>query len=212
MKWLLWIPLLTLAALVGCGKREVTKLKAAPDPQVPAGWSVHRVDAANFGLAAPDNWQVPRDPGMDVNTLQNLSNPAVSYGLAPGKESTTAEAVLFLADKNVRPIPGEPMTSISVTRRLESGGANVTDEADDVAREYTKIHERNSIELPVGKAVEIKAVTGTRGGDTIRHIDYVLVNGEEVFVIRFVTTQSASTLTDVARPVMETFRVFKPAP
>ncbi len=200
-------------ALAGCAPKEVTKLKAAPDPVVPAGWVVHRVDAAGFSLAAPENWVFPKDGvGLDAQTLQNLGNPAAGAGFSSGQESSTAGADLILADRNYRPVVGEPITSITVKRVIKSGGANLTQEADELASEYVRVKSKETLDLPIGKIVEIEAVQGTKGGDTYRHIDYVLVNGEEVFTVRLVSAQSLEAIKTIARPVIETFRVHKPAP
>lgn len=203
--------LLVLACLVGCAKKEVTKLTAAPDPVLEPSWVVHRVDADGFSFAAPENWIIPRDGiGLDAQTLQNLSNPAVAYGV-PGKESSTENASYILIDRNIRPIPGEPMTSITVSRRKVPGGANLAEEAETLAGEYVH-EEREAIQLPIGSAEQIRAAIRTRGGDTYRHIDYVLVNGEDVYTVRMVSAQSLEAIESVARPVIETFRVHKPGP
>ncbi len=213
MRFFALLFLLCSLALMGCAKKEVTKLKAAPDPVVQQGWVVHRVDSAGFTLAAPDNWEFPKEGvGLDAQTLQNLGNPAVGAGMSSGQTSSTAGADLFLADRNVRPIPGEPLTSITVKRTVKSGGANLTQEADDFASQYVRVKAKETLDMPIGQIVEIEAVQGTKGGDTYRHIDYVMVNGEDVYTVRFVSAMSLDAIKAIARPVIETFRVHKPAP
>ena len=203
--------LICLLALVGCAKKEVTKLTAAPDPVLPERWEVHRVDAVGCSFAAPDNWVIPKEGiGMDAQTLQNLSNPSLAIGVG-GKESSAATAEYILFDRNIRPIPGEPATSLMVGKQVRKGGANLKEETDKLAEEYTG-EERTSITLPVGPAEQIRAAVASRGGDKYRHIDFVLVNGEDVYTFRFVSAQSMEAIKSVALPIMETFRVHKPAP
>jgi len=211
MRSVVFLSVIALLGLVGCTKKEITKLKAAPDPTLAAGWVVHRIDAIGCTFAAPENWVIPKDGiGMDAQTLQNLSNPATAIG-AGGNESSAASADYFLVDRNIRPIPGEPATSMIIRRQVRSGGANLKEEADTVAEEYMR-EERTPLTLPIGPGEQIRAAVGSRGGDTYRHIDIILVNGEDVYTIRFVSSQSMDAIKSVALPIMETFRVHKPAP
>lgn len=181
-----------------------------PPAEIIAGWKEHYVQSAGFRLNAPINWQVPPNRGADAsdpNLVQNLSNPAVAYGLTPGKGASGSGASLILANTDYRPIPGEPRTQFTVFSYVSKGGTSLQVEADRVAQDYARPSGRATIDLPIGKCEEILATTGTRSGDTVRHMDYVLVNGENVYIFRFVTTYDLSVVKDVARPILETFRL-----
>ncbi|MFM9872692.1 MAG: hypothetical protein ACKVQS_04405 [Fimbriimonadaceae bacterium] len=190
---------------VGCAPKNVVKLKrdaAAAEPI--AGWYAR--DEGAYSIWVPENYQVPKNAGMSVGDLQNLSNPAVGYGMAPGEESTTANAALVLDDKSYKPIPGEPSTGLTVNVSKRGGGADLEGEAKKIKDDLLN-EESMKLDLAVGPAYEIKHRSKSVGGDDIWRMIYIICDGESVYRFDFTTTNGASVISNVAPGVIQSFRV-----
>ncbi|ARU40904.1 hypothetical protein CCB80_07005 [Armatimonadetes bacterium Uphvl-Ar1] len=191
--------------LVGCGPKNVVTLKrdAAPAVAQP-GWYAR--NESGFSMMVPESYQVPRDPGLSMQDLGNLSSPAVSYGMTPGQESTTANATLILNDKNYRPLPGEPTTGLTVNIKKVGGGADLEGEAKRVSENLMN-DDMTKVELPVGPGYQIKHHGKMVTGDEVWRLIYVVCDGETVYRVDFTTTHGADTIGNVGPGVMESFRV-----
>lgn len=191
--------------LVGCGPKNVVTLKRdAPAAEVATGWYAREEDG--YSIVVPESYQVPRDSGMSVGDLQNLSNPAVAYGMTGGQESTTQGAALVLNDKNFKPIPGEPTTGLTVNIFKRGGGADLEAEAKKVGEDMIG-EESAKIELPVGPAYELKHKGKMVGGEDVWRVIYVICDGEKLYRLDFTTTNGASVIKDIAPQVAASFRV-----
>jgi hypothetical protein len=194
-----------LVVVAGCGPKNVVTLKRdAPAAVLQAGWYAR--DESGFSINVPESYQVPKNPGMSANDLSNLSNPAVGYGLSPGAESTTANAVLVLQDVNYKPIPGEPATGLTVNIKSHGGGADLEGSAKAVSENLMN-DEMTKIELPCGPAYEIKHKGKNVIGDSIARLIYVICDGEKEYRLEFITTNGMSVIEAIAPEVAKSFRV-----
>lgn len=205
MKRLLVLALLA-TFISGCAPRETVTLKRdAPAAQIAAGWHVH--EANGYSVVVPDSYVVPEfGPGPSAADLQNMSNPATSYGFTEPQKSTTAAADIVLADKMHKWIPGEPMTGLTVNVATVGGGAVLKDEAKKAGEAFFK-EEATDIQLPVGPAVLIKAKTGMVTGDKVWTMLYVICDGEKVYKLQFETCNGASAIETYAPAIADSFRV-----
>lgn len=196
---------LFVLALVGCGPKNVVTLKRDAAPaEVPAGWYLREEDG--YSIVVPEHYQVPRDAGLSIGDLQNIGSPVVAYGMSPGQESTTKNAVLVLNDKNHKPIPGEVNTGLTLNVSERKGGADIEAEAKKVGENmYGEKSEK--IELPVGPAYEIRQHGKMVTGDEVWQIIYVICDGEKFYRMDFSTTNGESAIKDIAPVVAASFRV-----
>lgn len=191
--------------LVGCGPKNVVKLKRDAAAQEPiANWYAR--DEGAYSIWVPESYQVPKNAGMSVGDLQNLSNPAVGYGMAPGEQSTTANAALVLNDSTYKPIPGEPATGLTVNVSKRGGGADLDGEVKKITDDLIN-EESMKLDLAVGPAYEIKHRSKSIGGDDIWRMIYIICDGENVYRIDFTTTTGAQVISDIAPGVIQSFRV-----
>lgn len=66
------------------------------------------------------------------------------------------------------------------------------------------------VELPIGKAARLEAKNTKIDGGELFQVVYLVVNGEEVYNIRFTTQNSPSGVQQIEKEVMNSLRI-KPA-
>lgn len=192
-------------AIVGCAPKNVVTLKRDAAPVAAINGFYERKEDG-YSMWVPENYQVPKDPGLSVGDLQNMSNPAVGYGMGNGQESTTAGAKLILNDTNYKQIPGEPATGLTMNIETKGGGADIEGEfkrmTDGMMNEET-----TKLDLPVGPAYEIKTRVKMVTGDEVWRIHYLICDGEKVYHLEFTTTNGADAIKNIGPVVADSFRV-----
>lgn len=101
------------------------------------------------------------------------------------------------------------ITEIQLTHKKVEGGTTAKAAADEFAQRYSSGVKVAPVQLPVGEAQKVTITTKSRDGETGHHIDYVMVNNEDVYILSFQTEQSAEIIEDIAQPVAESFRLTK---
>jgi len=192
-------------AAVGCAPKNVVALKRDAPPVQPIPGFYERKEAG-YSIWVPETYQVPKDAGMSLGDLQNLSNPAASYGMAPPQESSNKEGTLVLHDKTYRPLPGEPATGFTVNIETKSGGADSEAEFKKIS-DSRMLEGSGKIELPVGPAYVVKLHNKMVTGDEVWRIKYLICDGEKVYHLEFTTTNGESAISTHAPQIAESFRV-----
>lgn len=186
------------------------------------GWNTW--DRPAFSLAAPDNWSpyrsrrlrqtppeenfggagLPPEAGGVLDRFEEADRRADEQEIA----KLAGEGVpLRLYDNSVRALPAETPTQLTVKVSKE-GGLNFESEAKNLFNKLNVDKKTQSkVELPVGSAQEVVTETTNRIGDVVHQILYMLVDGEDRYVFTFIATNDASGIRQVARPMMETFRI-----
>lgn len=199
------IGLMAIGFLVGCAPKNVVTLNRGVEPAVLSpGWYARA--ESGYSLMVPESYQVPKEAGLSMQDLGNLANPAVSYGMSPGQESTTKNAALILNDKTYKPIPGEPTTGLTVNISKVGGGADLDGEAKKVSENLMN-DDMVKIDLPVGAAYELTHKGKMVTGDEVWRMIYVVCDGEQVYRFDFTMTNGAQAIDTVAPAVMQSFRV-----
>ncbi len=209
----------------GCEPKAL-QLKAAAEPQLPAGWTTANDGESGVSIATAQGWRVgvPRSdvsiPGMDsmggdASAGSGMSDVLKDFARQENKQEQEAlerlrekGIVLNLVDAS-RPLPGELYTRYQVEVR-ESPRNLTLDEA--VAHERGKMTGEDAgaaVELAVGKAWRLIADGKNRIGDQKTHISYVLVDGKKQFTIRFIATNNPTAVTQIEAAVADSFR-YKP--
>lgn len=145
--------------------------------------------------------------------MSEVNSMADAFDAAGQKEDEAEIAALAkegiplrLYDNSVRALPAETPTQLTV-KVTQEGGLNFETEAKNLFNKLNVDKKTQSkVELPVGAAQEFVTETTNRIGDVVHQILYLLVDGENRYVFTFISTNDASTIRQVARPIMETFR------
>ena len=187
------------------------------EPEMPAGWRLFDRSQFGFGIAAPLEWTVrpPMAIHIELSDSEESTPPPpqeIPKDLTEDEKQMLSKLepygiYLRLYDSMQRPIPGEIETSVTIKK--ESGGSTTI---DDAAKDYAnrigaRPEEHSRIQLPIGPAEEFKTHTTDIKGDVLYKIEYVIVNGGDVYTVTLVATNNDSAISDKALPMIQTFRV-----
>lgn len=169
----------------GCEPKAL-QLKAAGEPQLPAGWTMANDGESGVSIAIAQGWRVgvPRNevsiPGMDSMGGEGVgaNESAILKEFSQQENKQEQEALERLREKgivlnlvdNSRPLPGELYTRYQV--EVREAPRNLTLE-DAVAYERGKMTGEDAgaaVELAVGKAWRLIADGKNRIGDQETHI------------------------------------------
>ena len=218
--------LILLATMVAFGcEPKALQLKAAGEPQLPAGWTMANDGESGVSIAIAQGWRVgiPRNevsiPGMDSMGGEGVgaNESAILKEFSQQENKQEQEALERLREKgivlnlvdNSRPLPGELYTRYQV--EVREAPRNLTLE-DAVAYERGKMTGEDAgaaVELAVGKAWPLIADGKNRIGDQETHISYVLVDRKKQFTIRFIATNNSTAVSQIEAAVADSFR-YKP--
>jgi hypothetical protein len=201
------------AACVGCSRSHARWLSTADkygvSIGVPPGWKV-----------ASGEYQDPKEAlagsGMDVP-----NGPTGNAGLdnmvkAQSEEykKNEAEALAKLEERGIvihvmstaKGVLYETPTHFSVA--IKPNPAATLEAAAQTVLERVPGEEKPvPVTIPAGPAMLIRADKKMRDGGEVTTSKYVLQDGKTMFVVAFVTEADASTIKQIEKPVMDTFRI-----
>jgi hypothetical protein len=192
-----------IGAIAGCGPSEQTRFNPSPPAaEVASGWRVHVGD--DFHFYAPAHWMIPADmTGMPAF-------PAANVEVKPVDPKSVGDTVcVFIVDTDARTTIGDARTQLIV--RHEKRRTNLSLEVERMRKTVPEISEESDVEFPVGPGHEFVTMFKTISGEQIHEIHIVLVNESDVYTFKFVETGGNTRLMQVARPIVHTFRLGKPA-
>ena len=227
---------LAVVAACGCKSGPVERLAEAPPVNFPAGWNMAKDDESGVSIGVPPGWAegtgVAADipvPGMSGGTDPSLnSDPNNVGGQMAAALGGAMASMASDRDKKER-------------ARLRANGViiNVTDGSkSSIAEQRTRFYvkrikhdspfgleaaiaeEKNhlinegagaDVTLPVGKAHRFEAQNDLKDGDHQTQISYVLADGSDTYLIRFISTNNPEIFKPFEANVAQSFRIKHPA-
>ena len=219
---------LSFLLLWGCKHAEAPRLKAAaPIALGSSGWTAASDRESGVSIALPPGWRVGVAKVVDASSLMggetavaSVAGQANEMGAELEKQNAEVERttlakmrkeeniVLHCTDDS-KPLPAEEPTRIYVKRLPNAGYATLDDaslaEKQDAHRSMTV----STVDLPVGKAARLVAKGQNRIGDVECHVSYVFLDGPEVYVLRFASTNNPDAILNIEKDVATSFRLSK---
>lgn len=215
-----------LLTATGCKHNPKLTLKHTPF-ELPQNWS--RVENADEGIvvAAPAGWAAgdPNSigPGDLMGGAADLGSNPNAQGFVSEMQKEDAEQTkkdlaalaakgiyISVVDKQIKPIPGEARTHFQVQKYPQSGNASLDDAVAQMKDELNEDAPK-AVDLPIGRAMMIRAVNDLKDGGIVTHLEYGLADGPNFYIVRFVTEeQPANAIEDIAPDVMKSLRIDKP--
>lgn len=220
MKKVLFASLLLVFAM-GCKKSPVVVVKDAGPAQVPQGTQIAESSDKSVSIMVASGWKRGGPNSMSMPSLGGLGEMGEGMGsgapIVPEDTALDAQEAAELEKKNIliwvngssRPIPGEQRTYYRVKMKKD-GPMSVEDAAKEAALDMLNEGAPQFVELPIGKAARLEGLTKKIDGGELFEIVYVVVNGEEVYNIKFGTQESPSAVQTIEKDVINTLRI-KPA-
>lgn len=115
--------------------------------------------------------------------------------------------IVQVVDTSAKPIIGEQRTRYMVKRIAHD--YNITlDEASQEERKFLMgAKEPQNITLPIGPAIKYEAEITTIGGDKVNRISYVVADGHNSYILRFISTNNPTAIQQVGDEVAKTWRI-----
>jgi hypothetical protein len=105
-----------------------------------------------------------------------------------------------------KPIIGEARTRYYVLKT--AGGATTLEAAADVERtHFAQRPKYETIQLPIGEAIKTSVRDELRDGGIRHQISYVVVDGSDIYSLRFVTQEDPQVINSIAEQVAQTWRI-----
>lgn len=220
---------LVALSLVGCKSGPKLTLKKESFT-VPQGWMPFENSEQGIHIAAPSNWGIGTSTTSDTpsSALSDLAGSMGSNGeQASGQIAANAEKEaeneakaevkalepkgIFVSamDKNVRFIPGETRTYFNVKKITVGGNAQMDDVVKAINEELINEEPPTYVDLKIGKAARIHAHNVLKDGGETDHIAYGLVNGGDIYIVKFATEQQGYQLDQTASAIIDTLRIDK---
>ena len=217
---------LLVVALSGCKGAPATHVKAASEPTLPSGWKAVTSDDGRVSLAVAEGWrsgvdamvESPAEMGgmMPGEGSDNPNIQALAQGMAEmdadaqRKEMEALKArgiVVHIIAPGVKPIPGEARTRYQV--KTVHADANVTlAEATERTKEDMGTGTTQSpATLPIGPATRFVAHRTLKDGGIYDAVAYVVVDGPDTFVLKFITEAGATNILPIEKAVAESWRI-----
>lgn len=218
-----------LIALAGCKSAPALHVTKDSPATLPSGWTAASSRDGLVSVGIPSGWRSGVDklsdnltdliPSTDNSITGGPENSESPSGIAAQidrdsqeKEQKALEAlekkgIVINVINSSKPIPGEARTRFYV-RRYQSGGNVTWDDAKATERQnYAHAQTPKEINLPIGKALKYSADDELRDGGVLHQISYVVVEGHNVYCLRFVTEESGDVISSLADQVAQTWRI-----
>ena len=178
-----------------------------------AGW--HAYEQTGFSLWVPDSWKLPDEEdapaGMSFGELQNLGSVGAAYEVSQVGDQLPGDFVMQIVDKTQKPIPGEPVTGLTVSHLHIPGGSTLKNRAEVIAKELMG-EETFDLSLPCGPAKKIQIKQKMITGDEVYRMWFIIVNETDIYAFLFEQTGGQGmVLKQNADNIMQTLRLAPPA-
>ena len=221
-------------ALTGCKSGPELHVSVAAPAVLPVGWSTAQTSDSSVSVGVPGGWRVGVDTGANSladmtsdlgspnNGTQGGDNSAFGQEMqkmaadmdaknkqeeADGLAALTKKGVVLNVINGSKPIPGEKRTRFYVKVKHQ-GGSLSRDDAINIEREHYAFKPKMfEVTLPIGKAVKCIADNEMRDGGSLHQISYVIVDGGDIYSLRFVTEEGVETINSIADQVANSLRI-----
>jgi len=224
-----WIAFLCLSlVIVGCkgGPKSVVKY---PGPAaIPDGATLAESSDRTVSIMVPPGWNRGgpssnplgslRDMGTDSSTSElpsgtrDLANSMASQDQAAEAEEAAElekKGILVWVNDSTKPIVGEERTHYSV-KLVKDAGASLEQAAQDAKADLIDEGAPTYVELPIGKAARFQTKNIKVDGGELNQILYIIVNGVDIYKVRFATQNGEQAINLIEKPVIDSIRI-KPA-
>ena len=215
---------------IGCKPGPTEHVKLVP-LTLPTGWVVIEDKGQGISVAIPPSWKAGTGTASDLSSMMNNGvdpstagqvDPNSALGQIQGsmegsakldeaKEAArlAAKGIYLSATDGSRGTIGETRTSLDLKKVAHDGSYSMEDAVADEKDSLRGLGagDPKPIKLPIGNAVKFNAEATTRGGDKVNHIHYVVVDGKNVYVLRFRSTNNPQAIQSVADDVVNTLRI-----
>ncbi|MEZ0324881.1 MAG: hypothetical protein ACAH95_03175 [Fimbriimonas sp.] len=209
--------------LAGCNRTPAVHVKNVPE-QAPPSWTMAHSPDGKVSIAVAPGWRygVDRMPMIDLGALQSsdpeggkpleqmtsdMQNSADQEELKELEEMAKRGIVINVISEGTRPIPGEARTRYYVLKTSHGGPISLVEAADIERKHYVLKPKYDTIQLPIGEALRCQAKEELRDGGVRHQISYVVVDGNDMYSLRFVTQESAQTIEAIAEPAAQSLRI-----
>jgi hypothetical protein len=122
-------------------------------------------------------------------------------------EALKAKGIILQCVSTGKPTIGEERTRFYVKK--ESQGGNWSwDEADaKEAGSYVKKPTPTTVQLPIGTAHRMEESRQLIDGSTRTHVSYIIPNGKDLYLLRFVTVEQGNVVTSIDKEVAQSLRI-----
>jgi hypothetical protein len=220
-----FFPIALILLFAGCkAKPEIHVLKAPAKP-LPVGWTeaVSKDGVVSVGL--PGGWRNGVDKPSTIAGLSDMglsetdqANPAIQQmqreTAAQDAEDERREmerldqkGIVIHAINGSKPVFDEARTRFIVQRYQGDVNWEFEQAADYERHQYAFKPKRQDLTLPIGKALKLFACEELRNGSTRHRISYLAIDGKKLYVLRFMTEESAEAIASIADQVAQTWRI-----
>jgi hypothetical protein len=208
--------------VTGCKHGPATTLKIVPF-ELPPGYTKVENPEQGLAIGAPPGWGIGAVSTMDVGGLAGMDPSSMGGGdFAAKMEKANEEQAkadvkaleakgiyLSIIDKGARPVVGEERTRCQIYKQDMGGNAQLEDATKKIQDDLINEDAPQMIDLPIGKAVKIHAHNVNRDGGNVDKYYYGLVNGQNMYIVRFVTEQASNDLDNISMIAMKSLRISK---
>ena len=223
MKPFLILPLL-IVVFSGCKHGPLVVTKDPGPAQLPQGATLAESSDRTASLVVPNGWRRGGPDSLSAPSLGDMmgsmggsGSSDLQNGIASSEQAGDAQMAADLEKKGVliwindssKPIPGEERTHFSV--KLLKGERKTLEEAvEDAKGDLINEAPPTYVELPIGKVGRLQAKNTKIDGGELNQVLYLIVNGSDVYKIRFATQNGDTVIPQVEDQVMQSLRI-KPA-
>jgi len=218
---------IALVLVAGCKEPPAIRASAGPELRPGNGWVLGRSRDGSVQLLIPSGWRIGVDRATDLmGGLQNIGAGASDGGESSAldqmrqgiarEESESEQAklaeleskgIVIHAINSSRPIVGETRTKFTVERQRDKHN-RMYEEIDEIGRKlFARKPKVDELQLPIGKAVRFSASEPLRDGSTKHQIAYFVIDGKDLYTLRFVTQEPLETVKAVADDVARSLRI-----
>ena len=229
-RFLLAVP---LVAIAGCNHHNNPEMHLKSVPMtLPAGWQQTTSENGKVSLGVAPGWHAGVEKTADIlggmsmgdsgSADPTAANPDATKLLGKiGEEFAAQEkeqqkaALEALKKKGIiiqvldgsKPTPGEARTRYFVMESHADWFFSL-DEAVEIEKpRFFANVKPTKVTLPIGDAMRMEETRTLRDGGVLTVISYLVVNGHDMYSLRFTTESQGTPLKDIADQVSKTLRV-----
>lgn len=231
-----WWFSLALLPLVGCETNLEAHLKDPGPAQLQPNWQLAQNKEEGVSLAYPPGWKfgVGTSAGIFA-TFSDAANqgsngqpqqPASPQDQQVAKqfedlanqerqeEADTLRSqhgiILQVVNNQELQFPWMQQTRVFVKKIDSSHNASLDEATQNEVKFLGGEAKPEQVTLPIGKAMRLTGVTQEPHNQTVHRISYVMVDGHNTYILRFLGAKSAAEVEAIEKPVAESLRIKPP--
>ena len=118
-----------------------------------------------------------------------------------------AEGIILHCVNSSRPTPGEKPTTFYLKKQSQGGNWTWEDAEKSEVGQFKNKPKATKLTLPTGQALRFQDTWQLIDGANYTQVSYVIPNGKDLYTLRFITEESAETVTGIDKQVAESLRI-----